>query len=142
MRNFGRVIAGKEFLKPKRWDEWQTGDYIQGEYVGQLDTDKFGKPIIGIKVEGVEDAQIGFEGPNGMKDGIVPLYPNGGLLTQMDKASDGDFVRITYQGKNKIKKGKWSGSMAHAIIVEIDGYQVEDSGESDDMGLDNLLGGE
>lgn len=139
MRNFGRVIPGKQFLSPKKWEDWQSGDYIQGEFVGQIDTDRYDKPIYGIKIDGVADAQIGFEGNSGKTaDGVVPLYPNGGLMAQMQKASDGDFVRITYQGKAKIKKGRWAGSMAHAIIVEIDGYENE---EENDMGLDNLLGG-
>lgn len=134
-RNFGRVIAGKDFLKPKQWSNWQVGDYIQGEFVGQLDTDKFGKPIYGIKVEGVEDAVVKFadmSAPYGIKNGVVPLYPNGGLLKQMAEASEGDFVKVTYEGKVKIKKGQWAGTMAHSIVVEIDGYQNEDS--------DDLLG--
>jgi hypothetical protein len=133
-RNFGRVLGGKDFLKPKKWEHWQIGDYIQGEFVGQLDTDRYGKPIYGIKVEGVEDAKVAFADmslPYGLKDGVVPLFPNGGLLNQMAEALEGDFVRITYEGKVKIKKGQWAGTMAHSIVVEIDGYETEE--DSDDL---------
>ena len=138
-RNFGRVIGGKDFLKPKKWTEWQHGDYIQGEFVGQLDTDRYGKPIYGVKVDGVADAEVKFADmslPYGKKDGVIPLFPNGGLLKQLGEAQEGDFVKITYEGKAKIKKGQWAGTMAHAIIVEIDGYGDEE-GSSD---LDDLLG--
>ena len=141
-RNFGRVIAGKEFLKPRKWQEWAVDDYIQGEFVGELDKDKYKKPIYGIRVDGVADAKICFKDEKahtGKKDGVVPLFPNGGLLMQLSKASIGDFVKITYSGKAKIKKGEWAGEMAHSVTVEIDGYSNEE--ESEEEGLDNLLGG-
>lgn len=141
-RNFGRVIAGKEFFKPRKWEMWSVDDYVQGEFVGELDKDKFGKPIYGIKVDGVADAKVVFKDENaatGKKDGIIPLYPNGGMIHQMSHASVGDFVKITYGGKVKIKKGAWAGSMAHSVTVEIDGYSNEE--ESEEEGLDNLLGG-
>lgn len=135
-RNFGRVIGGKDFYKPKKWETWQHGDYIQGEFVGQLDVDRYKKPIYGIKIQGVEDAEVKFADmntPYGLKDGVVPLFPNGGLLKQMAEAQEGDFVKITYQGKNKIKQGQWAGTMAHAIIVEIDGYETEEESSDDDL---------
>lgn len=138
-RNFGRVIGGQDFFKPRPWDKWQVGDYIQGEFAGQLDTDRYGKPIYGVKIEGVEDSKIGFSDPtqpSGIKNGIVPLYPNGGLMKQMAEVSEGDFVRITYDGKAEIKKGKWIGTKAHAIIVEVDGL----GGEENSADLDDLLG--
>jgi hypothetical protein len=140
VRNFGRVIGGKDFLKPRKWEHWQVGDYIQGVFVGQLDTDRYGKPIYGVKVEGIQDAEIKFADmsqPSGIKNGVVPLYPNGGLMKQMAEVNEGDFVKITYEGKAKIKKGQWAGTMAHAIIVEVDGLNNE-SEESKD--LDDLLG--
>lgn len=141
-RNFGRVIGGKDFLKPRKWENWQVGDSIQGEFVGQLEVDKYGKPIYGIKVEGVKDAQIKFADmsqSSGIKNGVVPLYPNGGLLKQLAEASEGDFVRVTYEGKVKIKKGQWAGSTAHSVLVEIDGYGTEDA-EAMEESIDSLLG--
>jgi hypothetical protein len=140
-RNFGRVIGGKDFLKPRKWETWAVGDFVQGEFVGELDKDRYGKPIYGIKVDGVKDGEVRFQdasSPSGKKDGVVPLYPNGGLLMQLGKASHGDFVRITYEGKVKIKKGQWAGSTAHSVVVEIDGYKPE--GAEVEGSVDDLLG--
>jgi hypothetical protein len=141
-RNFGRVI-GKDFLKPSKWQDWQVGDYIQGEFVGQLETDKYGKPIMGVRVEGVQDGLIKFADmskPSGIKNGVVPLYPNGGLLKQLAEVQEGDFVRITYEGKVKITKGQWAGTTAHSVLVEVDGYNSQLADKVSKDAIDDLLG--
>lgn len=136
---FKRVIqGGKDFLKPKKWEEWTKGDYIEGEYVNASELDRYGKPIYEIRVT---DKKLTGSDPTiltGDRKGIIPLYPNGGLMKQMEHASYGDKVRITYDGMNEIKKGKWKGEMAHAVILEIDGYEEENL-ETDAAG-DDLLG--
>jgi hypothetical protein len=49
-RNFKRVVAGGNFLKPKKWEDWETGDFVEGEYVNASELDFYGKPIYEIKV--------------------------------------------------------------------------------------------
>lgn len=140
MSGFKRVIKGGDFLKPKKWDEWSIGDSIEGVYENASELDRYGKPIFEIRIT---KANLTGSNPTitkGEKAGIMPLYPNGGLMMQMKEASYGDTVRITYGGKNKINKGQWAGTMAHAIVVEIDGYVPEGEEEESEDAADSLLG--
>ena len=134
-RNFKRVIKGGNFLKPKKWEEWSEGDFVEGEYVNASELDLYGKPIYEIKVE---DKKITGSDPTiltGEKAGIMPLYPNGSLLMQMDNASYGDVVRITYKGMATTSKGKFKGKPCHSIEVEIDGYVAPDEAAETDNDL-------
>ncbi len=138
-RNFKKVFKGGNYLKPKKWEEWGIGDFVEGEYVNASELDKFGKPIYEIKVHQKQITGADPEIRDGDRQGIMPLYPNGGLITQMDEASYGDIVKITYLGKSKVtnKKSKWYGTVCHNVEVQIDGYVHPDEAaesESDLLG--------
>jgi len=45
---------------------------------------------------------------------------SGQLLYLVQELSAGDFVKLVYNGKEEIKKGKWKGSMAHAFEMYVD----------------------
>ncbi len=79
-RNFQKVVqGGNNYLKPKKWEEWSAGDFVEGEYVNASELDKYGKPIYEIKVH---DKKITGSDPTiagGERDGIMPLYPNGSM---------------------------------------------------------------
>lgn len=134
-RNFGKVAKGGNFLKPKLWDKWTPGDFVQGVYENASELDLYGKPIYEIRVE---EKKITGEDPTiltGDKAGIIPLYCNGGMAFQMNEASYGDVVRISYNGMAKTsgKNNKFKGKPCHDVTVEIDGYVAPDSeaGETD-----------
>lgn len=137
-RNFKPVVKGGNFLKPKKWEEWSEGDFVQGEYVDASELDLYGKPIYVLKVE---DKKITGSDPTiltGEKAGCMPLYHNGSMGMQMDNASYGDIVRITYQGMAVTSRGKFKGKPCHNIRVEIDGYvdpaeAAAASGDGDDL---------
>lgn len=136
VRNFKKVFNGGNFLKPKKWDQWSPGDFIEGTFLGSKETDLYGKPIYEIKVE---DSKFTGASPlitTGERAGIVPLYPNGALMAQMSEAVEGDFVRITYNGMavaSGKKDPRWKGKPCHDITVEIDGYVPEGEEESDGL---------
>ncbi len=136
--NFGKVAKGGNFLKPKKWEEWTAGDFVQGVYENASELDFYGKPIYEIKVE---DKKITGSDPtilSGDKAGIMPLYANGGMIFQMNEASYGDVVRITYNGMAKTsgKNNKFKGKPCHDVTVEIDGYVAPDAeAESDSSDL-------
>lgn len=133
-RNFKKVTKGGNFLKPKLWENWTAGDFVQGVYENASELDFYGKPIYEIRVE---EKKITGQDPTiltGEKAGIMPLYCNGGLAFQMDNASYGDVVRITYNGMAKTsgKNNKFKGKPCHDVTVEIDGYvDAEEAAETD-----------
>lgn len=137
-RTFTSVVKGGKFLKPKKWEEWTTGDYVEGEYVNASELDLYGKPIYEIKVE---TKKITGNDPTiltGDKAGIMPLYPNGSLIFQMDNASYGDVVRIEYKGMATTSQGKFKGKPCHNIEVGIDGYVNPEDSANDDSSADIL----
>ncbi len=54
------------------------------------------------------------------KGKTIILNGAGNLGYQMERVNAGDFVQISYEGKNKIEKGKMEGRMAHSFKVRID----------------------
>lgn len=141
-RNFRRVsTGGKQFLKPKKWEDWTVGDFVEGEYVNASELDLYGKPIYEIKVDAKKITGNDPTILTGEKAGIMPLYSNGSIAFQMDNASYGDVVRITYEGMAVTtgKNNKFKGKPCHNCTVEIDGYvSPEESAETADD--ENLLG--
>lgn len=136
---YTRVVKGGDFLKPKKWENWSEGDFVEGEYVNASETDLYGKPIYEIKVE---NKKITGNDPTiltGAKAGIMPLYPNGSLMMQMDFASYGDKVRIEYKGMATTSKGKFKGKPCHSIEVGIEGFVHPDEA-AETTSDDNLLG--
>lgn len=136
-RNFKKVTKGGNFLKPKKWEDWTVGDFVEGIYENASELDLYGKPIYEIRVE---NKKITGQDPTiltGEKAGIMPLYPNGSLLFQMDNASYGDVVRITYEGMATTtgKNNKFKGKPCHNCSVEIDGYVDPDEAAATDSDL-------
>lgn len=139
-RNFKRVIKGGDFLKPKKWENWTEGDFVEGIYENASERDLYGKPIYEIKVL---DKKITGEDPTiktGDKAGIMPLYNNGSLDMQMNEASYGDTVRIVYKGMATTSKGKFKGKPCHSIEVLIDGYVSPEEKADQPAEDDDLLG--
>lgn len=140
-RNFKKVFKGGNWLKPKKWEEWTPGDFVQGIVCESSETDLYGKPIFEIRVE---EKKITGSDPTiltGDKAGIMPLYCNGGMAKQMEEAQVGDAVRITYNGMAKTsgKNNKFKGKPCHDVTVEIDGYVGEESESAEETDND-LLG--
>ena len=132
-RNFKKVFKGGNFLKPKKWEDWTPGDFVEGVYENASELDLYNKPIYEIKVH---NKKITGQDPTiltGEKAGIMPLYCNGGMAMQMDEASYGDVVRITYNGMTKVtnKNNKFKGAACHDVTVEIDGYVGEEEAAND-----------
>lgn len=134
-RNFKTVIKGGNFLKPKKWEDWSEGDFVEGEYVNASELDFYGKPIYEIKVE---NKKITGSDPTiltGERAGIMPIYCNGSIAFQMDNASYGDVVRLEYKGMATTSSGKFKGKPCHNVEVMIDGYvDPEEAAESDLLG--------
>jgi hypothetical protein len=139
-RNFKKVVRGGNFLKPKKWEDWSAGDFVEGEYVNASELDLYGKPIYEIKVDNKKITGADPTILTGDRAGIMPLYPNGAMVFQMDNASYGDVVRITYNGmavSSGKKDPRFKGKPCHDITVEIDGYVAPEEAantESDLLG--------
>jgi hypothetical protein len=50
---------------------------------------------------------------------LTILNSTGSLANQLARVSTGSFVRVTYNGMEKIKKGNMAGKKAHAFLVEV-----------------------
>lgn len=136
-RSYQRVIKGGNFLKPKKWEDWSTGDFVEGIYEGEAeDKDLYGKPIYLIRVENSHFTGVNPTITSGDREGLVPLYTNGSLQMQLEKAEVGQAMMITYQGMATTSKGKFKGRPCHNIEVLIDGYNPDD----EDSTTDDLLG--
>lgn len=133
-RNFKSVIKGGNFLKPKKWEDWTEGDFIEGEYVNASELDFYGKPIYEFKVLSKHITGSDPTITSGDKIGIMPVYSNGSLAMQMDEASYGDICLLTYRGMATTSKGKYKGKPCHNIELQIDGYEGGDSDHGTDAG--------
>ena len=108
---FKAVGNGSSFVKARGWKEWNSGDFVIGEFDNIDNTDKFGNLIYGIKVNSSSfDAAVG---------SVVHINSGGNVKNLMNEVSLGDIIKVTYKGKAKITKGKWTGTMTHDISVEV-----------------------
>ena len=130
-----RVVKGGNFLKPKKWEDWSVGDFVEGTFVRAQETDLYGKPIFEIMATDSKFTGVNPTILTGEKAGIVPLYNNGSMAFQMDQLEEGDFVRITYQGMAVTSKGKFKGKPCHNIEVQSDRVFEEEGEESSDNDL-------
>jgi hypothetical protein len=113
--------AVKEFVKARQWKDWKAGEYLVGEFDNVDHKDKYGKVMYGIKV---------IENNFGAAPGsLVHINVAGNLHNDMEQVSLGDTLKITYEGKVKIAKGKWAGQLTHAIKVEV---AADDTKTADD----------
>jgi len=137
---FRKVIKGGDFLKPKKWEHWTEGDFAEGTYENASEKDFYGKPIYEIKVT---ERKITGDDPtikDGDKKGIMPLYTNGSMEFQMQEASYGDLVRITYKGMATTSKGKFKGKPCHNVEVMVAGYVTPEEKAAAPSEDDDLLG--
>ena len=55
------------------------------------------------------------------KDNSLKGVGSGGHLDMsMAKVTPGDYIRVTYKGKEEIQKGEWKGTNAYTFKVEVD----------------------
>lgn len=118
---FRKLGGSANFVKAKGWKEFNIGDYVEGEFDNIDHQDKFGNLIYGIKV-----SASSFNAP---VDSLVHLNSGGNMKNLMNEVSLGDKIRVTYKGKAKITKGKWTGTETHNIEVEV----AEESNKQDDL---------
>lgn len=114
--------AARNFIKTRAWKTWTEGEEVEGYKFESSETDKFGKPIYGLKV---------ISSNFGAKEG-EDLYLNtgGNFQNLMDMVEEGEKIKVVYKGMAKVKKGKWAGTMTHNIDVLMEGQESEET-ESD-----------
>jgi hypothetical protein len=119
---FRKLGGSANYVKAMGWKQWNKGDYIVGEFDNVDHQDKFGNPIYGIKVD-----KASFPVTSGE---LIHINSGGNLKNLMNEVSLGDIIKVQYNGKAKITKGKWTGTETHDIAVEL----FEDSSKpSDDL---------
>jgi len=109
------------FQNSKNWSGIdQTGRMVRGIFIGLTEPNKYGKRDYIFKaLEGgfsVDKEGNMKEYPAGTQ---VTVNTSGSLTTQMEKAQLGDEIIIDYDGKDKIRKGQWKGSIAYNFTVYI-----------------------
>lgn len=138
-----RVVKGGKFLRPKKWEDFVPGDFIEGTLVRAEETDLYGKPI--YEIQGTLDEEGNhvskFTGVNptildGEKEGIIPVYSNGSIAFQLAQLEIGDYVKLTYRGMATTSKGKFKGRPCHNVEVESDRVFGDEEETSDN----DLLG--
>lgn len=86
----------------------ESGGSIRGVYAGKYTDATYNKTIYKVRTE----------------EGLVALNSATQLDNLMTKVPEGAEVKITYNGKNTIKSGKYAGKQAHSFSVASD-RQVE-----------------
>lgn len=101
----------KNFVTPRKWNDWKKGDFVVGTKVECKELDKYKKPIYAVVVK---ESNFGAEAGK-------PIYLNcgGNFRNMIEMVEDGEECRIEYRGMNVIKKGEWKGSNTHDIDVQI-----------------------
>lgn len=84
--------------------------------------------ITGVVAEGIYEGTL----PNRFDEGksdfkvkstdgtLLVLNHAGSLANQLNRVSAGSYVRISYAGKQPMKKGKMAGKLAHSFNVEVE----------------------
>lgn len=117
----GTNAGFKDFLKPRKWKDWKSGEFLEGIILECNEKDKYKKPIFLIKVTDSNfSAVVGSE---------IALNCGGNFKNQMDLGNVGEKVKISYGGETKILKGEFKGELTHVIKVEFD----EESGAADEL---------
>ena len=104
--------SGKIFVVTRKWKEFTEGEYLVGILEECEEKDKFKKPIFAIKV-----SESNFKHPTGTN---IYLNCGGNFLNDMNTVETGEKIKISFNGKTKIKSGDWKGSDTYVIKVEID----------------------
>ena len=113
---FKKIITGNgtsngNWPTPRKWKDWKKDDYVIGTKGVSEHKDKYKKPIYFVVVQ-----ESNFGAKKGEK-----LFMNcgGNFRNMMDVVEDGETIRVTYTGMNKMKTGEYAGEMTHAMTVEI-----------------------
>jgi hypothetical protein len=83
-----------------------TGVVAEGIYEGTL-PNRFDEAKSDFKVKSIDG-------------GTLVLNHAGSLANQLNRVTPGSYVRISYSGKQPMKKGKMAGKLAHSFIVEVE----------------------
>lgn len=83
-----------------------TGVVAEGIYEGTL-PNRFDENKTDFKIKAIDG-------------GVLVLNHTGSLANQLNRVSAGSYVRISYAGKQAMKKGKMAGKLAHSFIVEVE----------------------
>jgi hypothetical protein len=69
--------------------------------------------------EGAEEGKFGLNHKIKTQDGqLLVVNGFGALNSQLSKVSEGDLIKIVYQGKTTIKDGPMKGKQAHSVDVK------------------------
>jgi hypothetical protein len=117
----------------RKWSEWEVDDYVIGEYLRSSE-DQYGNPAWTIKVLDAELADKKFA--KTIIDQNLVLNSAGQLNKAMEKVEEGQIVKVTYLGTEKMEKGKYKGKEAHLHEVEIMEIDGEDDEPEEDDGDD------
>ena len=97
--------AGIEFIRPSKLAEaGTTGVILEGTFVGSV-PNSFDDQKLDYK----------FEKEDG---GLVILNGAGNLNYNMKQVDIGEYIRVSYEGKQEITKGAYKGRSAHNFKVE------------------------
>lgn len=117
-----KQLSGPKLFK--KWEEYNVGDIIIGEYVGVHEDETYGKTHRKIKVEDIYLKKGKSEDFVGK---ILVLNSAGFIDAAFAQIQEGEFVQIEYGGKAAMTKGKYAGKEAHTGIVNV--IEMEESDE-------------
>lgn len=128
-----KTVTNQAPRKFKPWSEYSAGDILLGKYLGPTGN-KFDESKPNYLLEVIEvflkDKKVQKEYVEGT---VVCLNHVGMLHKALVNLEIGKLIQITYQGAQKMEKGKFAGKSAHSMeVVEV----VEDGDEtstSDDL---------
>ena len=108
----------------RKWEDYETGDIVIGEYVG-THKDQYGKECPVIKVE---EAFFKDSKTAQMVIGQNLVINSSGIISKaFEKIAIGEIVQIEYQGTSKIEKGPYKGKDAHMMKVDVVEISTEDA---------------
>jgi len=102
----------KNFVVTRKWKEFTKGEFFEGIVEECNEKDKYKKPIFAFKV-----ISSNFNHPVGTN---IYLNTGGNFINDMNQVEVGEKVKISFDGKAKIKSGEWQGSETYVIKVEVD----------------------
>lgn len=107
----------------RKWDEYESGDTVTGEFVG-THVDQFKKTNYKIKVLDAQFSQDQ-DAAEALIGKVLVLNSAGSLDKQMTEVVEGDCIQMEYTGKTLLTKGPFAGKEAHGMIVSLVEMQDE-----------------
>lgn len=104
-----------KFISAKQLaDDGKTGIILEGMYIAAI-PNQHDDTKNDYKFEAEVDNEL-----TGVKAGDTVVVNNTGSLNyQMEKVTPGSLVQLTYNGKDKLTKGKNIGKSAHNFLVSV-----------------------